>query len=159
MTLAPKYLLGDADVARCIVTGYHLLEPDLPPGLNERIAARLDALESNPAAAVTEAVPELWQVLDHPAVRGALVSLLGPDYEVQAHRHWHCKPPGSGHMAWHQDGANNRDLRLNRLLGLYYPADVTPEMGPTVIVPATGGQPARSRSPEGGSGLTARRPA
>ncbi len=40
-------------------------------------------------------------------------------------------------MAWHQDGASNRDLRLNRLLGLYYPADVTPEMGPTVIVPAT----------------------
>ena len=109
----------------------------MPTGLNESIAAQLDALDHNPGDAITETVPELWQVLDHPAVRGVLISLLGLDYEVQSHRHWHCKQPDSPHMNWHQDGLNNRDLLLNRFLGLYYPTDITPDMGPTIIVPGT----------------------
>ena len=31
----------------------------------------------------------------------------------------------------------NRDIHLNRFLGLYYPRDITPDMGPTVILPGT----------------------
>lgn len=135
--MSEQYLLNDAEVARFLVTGYHLVEPELPVGLNENIAAQLDALATNPGDAITEAVPELCQVLEHPAVTGALSSLLGPDYEVQPHRHWHCKQPDSPHMNWHQDGLNNRDILLNRFLGLYYPTDVTPNMGPTIIVPGT----------------------
>ena len=131
------FLLSDAEVAQFIVNGYHVVEPDLAAGLNESIAAQLDGLESNPGDAITDSIPELLQVLEHAEVRGVLVSLLGPDFEVQSHRHWHCKPAGSGGMQWHQDGTNNRDLRLNRFLGLYYPRDVTPDMGPTVIVPGT----------------------
>ena len=93
-----EHLLSDVEVARFLVNGYHLVEPDLPPGLNEEIAARLDDLGANPGDGITETVAELWQVLDHPAVRGALTSLLGEDYTVNSHRHWHCKLPGSGHM-------------------------------------------------------------
>ena len=132
-----EHLLNDAEVAQFLVTGYHIVEPELAAGVNDTIAQKLEALESNPGDAVTEAVPELWQVLEHPAVTGALTSLLGVGYEVQAHRHWHCKQPRSGYMHWHQDGTNNRDMRLNRFLGLYYPTDITPDMGPTVIVPGT----------------------
>ena len=131
------FLLSDGEVAEFIVKGYHLVEPELPAGLNESIANQLDALNHNPGDAITEAVPELWQVLDHPRVQGALISLLGKEYEVQSHRHWHCKQPHSGHMNWHQDGLNNRDTLINRFLGLYYPTDITPDMGPTVIVPGT----------------------
>ena len=40
-------------------------------------------------------------------------------------------------MQWHQDSTNDRDTRINRFLGLYYPRDVTPDMGPTMIVPGT----------------------
>lgn len=132
-----SFLLSDGEVAKFIVKGYHLVEPELPAGLNESIADQLDALDHNPGDAITEAVPELWQVLDHPQVKGALISLLGYEYEVQSHRHWHCKQPHSGHMNWHQDGLNNRDTLINRFLGLYYPTDITPDMGPTVIVPGT----------------------
>lgn len=132
-----QYLLSDVDVAKFITTGYHLVEPELPAGLNENIAAQLDALDHNPGDAITETVPELLQVLEHPQVQGALTSLLGADYEVQPHRHWHCKQPHSGHMNWHQDGLNNRDTLINRFLGLYYPTDITPDMGPTMIVPGT----------------------
>ena len=132
-----QYLLSDADVANFIVNGYHIAQPELPAGLNQTIAAQLDTLDHNPGDAITETVPELWQVLDHPAVTGVLVSLLGTDYEVQSHRHWHCKQPGAGHMNWHQDSTNNRDTDINHFLGLYYPTDITPDMGPTIIVPGT----------------------
>ena len=135
--ISAKYLLNDVDVARFLVNGYHVVEPDLPAGLNERIADRLDALTANPGDAITETVPELWQVLEHPQVRGVLISLLGEDYSVNAHRHWHCKLPGSGFMQWHQDSTNNRGTQIDRLLGLYYPHTITSDMGPTVIVPGT----------------------
>ncbi|MCB0092681.1 MAG: phytanoyl-CoA dioxygenase family protein, partial [Caldilineaceae bacterium] len=132
-----KYLLNDVEVAKFIAYGYHIVDLDLPAEFNERIGAQLDALESNPGDAITEAIPELWQVLDHPAVRGALTSLLGHNYAVNSHRHWHCKLPDSPYMHWHQDSTNNRDIRINRFLGLYYPRTITPDMGPTVIVPGT----------------------
>ena len=133
----PQYLLTDVEVARFITTGYHIVELDLPASLNERIADQLDALESNPGDAITETIPELWQVLEHPAVQGTLTSLLGHNYRINAHRHWHCKLPGSGYMHWHQDGTNNRNTQIDRFLGLYYPRTITPDMGPTVIVPGT----------------------
>ncbi|MBV7329801.1 phytanoyl-CoA dioxygenase family protein [Chloroflexi bacterium TSY] len=132
-----KYLLTDIQVARFIVTGYHIVELDLPEGFNEQIAEQLDILDSNPGDAITETIPELWQLLDHPSVKGVLISLLGHDYKVNPHRHWHCKQPNSAHMQWHQDGRNNRSTQIDRFLGLYYPRTITPDMGPTVIVPAT----------------------
>jgi len=137
MTTDKQYLLSDADVAKFIVTGYHMVQLDLPSGLNESIAQQLDTLDYNPGDAITDVVPELNQVLEHPATTGVLKSLLGHDYIVQSHRHWHCKQPNSGHMQWHQDSVNRRDTSINRFLGLFYPTDITPDMGPTVIVPGT----------------------
>ena len=109
----------------------------MPAERNESIALALDGLDRNPGDAIIQAVPALQDVLDDPRVRGVLTSLLGIDYEVLAHRHWHCKLPGSGYMHWHQDGVNNRDPQIAVLLGMYYPRDVTAEMGPTIILPGT----------------------
>lgn len=134
---APPALLDDRAVVDFIVRGYLLLQLDLPPGVDARIAAALDGMRSNPGDAITDALPELHRVLDHPLVRGALTSLAGQDYRVMEHRHWHCKEPGSPSMHWHQDGKNRRDDGLDRFLGLYYPADVTADMGPTIVVPGT----------------------
>jgi hypothetical protein len=133
----PEHLLSDAEVARFVTHGYHVVEPPLAAGLNESIAIKLDGMTTNPGDAITDEIPELSQVLDHSAVKGVLISLLGPGYEVKGHRHWHCKEPGSTHMQWHQDSTNNRDISINRFLGLYYPRDVTADMGPTVILPGT----------------------
>ena len=52
-----SFLLSDGEVAEFIVKGYHLVEPELPAGLNESIADQLDALDHNPGDAITEAVP------------------------------------------------------------------------------------------------------
>lgn len=136
-TAAPPALLDDRAVTGFIVRGYLLLQLDLPAGVNERIAAALDGMRSNPGDAITDAVPELRAVLQHPLVRGAMISLAGRDYRVMEHRHWHCKEPGSPSMPWHQDGKNARGAGLDRFLGLYYPADVTGDMGPTIVVPGT----------------------
>ena len=133
----PATLLDDRAVVNFVIHGYHLLELDLPAGVNERIAAALDSMRSNPGDAITDALPALHQVLYHPLVQGALTSLAGEDYEVMEHRHWHCKEPGIPYMHWHQDGKNRRGAGLDRFLGLYYPADVTADMGPTIIVPGT----------------------
>lgn len=130
-------LMSDVDMAKFLVNGYHLVQLDVAEDVNDSIALELDGLDSNPGDAITDVVPDLLQVLKHPKTHGALQSLLGSDYEIQSHRHWHCRPAGMGHMQWHQDGTNNRDRRPNRLLGLYYPRDVTEDMGPTIIVPGT----------------------
>ena len=131
------YLLSDVEVAKFIAYGYHMVELDFPAEFNEGIAQQLDALQANPGDAITETVPDLWQVLEHPAVVGVLTSLLGHDYRINSHRHWHCKEPGSGYMHWHQDSVNNRNTQIDRFLGLYYPRAITPAMGPTIIVPGT----------------------
>ena len=130
-------LLTDIEMVGFIVNGYHLLKLDLPEGLNEQIVDQLDNLDYNPGDGILDVVPELWQVIEHPAVQGTLISLLGEDYDVMGHRHWHCKQPHTDHMSWHQDGTNIRDTRIDKLLGLYYPTEITPEMGPTIIVPGT----------------------
>ena len=134
---SPATLLDDREVVEFIIRGYLLLDLELPAGVNERIGKDLDGMERNPGDAITDVVPELHQVLGHSLVQGALTSLAGEDYEVMAHRHWHCKEPGTAYMHWHQDGKNRRDVGLDQFLGLYYPVDVTADMGPTIIVPGT----------------------
>ena len=132
-----KHLLDDMEVVNFIIHGYHNLQLDLEPSVNESIAHKLDLMERNPGDAICEEVPELNQVINHPRVHGALTSLAGNNYEVAFHRHWHCKKPYTPFMHWHQDGKNTRDYGLNKFLGLYYPTDVTADMGPTIIVPGT----------------------
>jgi hypothetical protein len=89
------HLMNDAEVARFVVNGYHIIEPEFADGFNQNIAQQLDQLSENPGDAITEAVPQLNQVLTHPAVLGVLTSLLGHDYQVAGHRHWHNLEPQS----------------------------------------------------------------
>ena len=42
-----EYLLNDVDVVKFIVTGYHIVEPDLPDGLNETIASSACSASAN----------------------------------------------------------------------------------------------------------------
>ena len=135
--IATEYLLDDLEVARFIVNGYHVLELDDVAQIHQKVADQLDVLDYNPGDAVIDTVTGLKQILDHPRVVGTLTSLLGDEYELNKHRHWHCKEPDTPYMHWHQDSTNSREMGLNKFLGLYYPADVAADMGPTMIVPAT----------------------
>jgi hypothetical protein len=130
-------LLTDDQVAAFVARGYHLVEPDFPEGFNASICEAISRLNNNPGNGILEAVPVLRQVYDHPDVRGALISLLGPDYRMNGHRHLHTNPPGSHSQGWHQDGTNVRHHQVWTVLGMYYPHDVPVEQGPTVIMPGT----------------------
>jgi hypothetical protein len=129
--------LTDDEVISFIIRGYHVVEPDFPGGFNEAIYEELEQLDENPGDAILQRVPKLQQVYDHPRVRGALVSLLGEDFQMNGHRHCHKNTPGTRSQSWHQDGVNQRHHQVRTVLAMYYPQDVTPDMGPTVLLPGT----------------------
>ena len=134
-------LLTDDEVISFIIRGYLLLEPDFPAGLNDTVYDEITEvfarLGTNPGNEILEEVPKLHQVWNQPQVRGALISLLGEDYRMNAHRHCHVSPPGMPSQSWHQDGLNQRHHQIRVVLGFYYPQDVTPDLGPTVVLPGT----------------------
>jgi hypothetical protein len=132
-----EYRLTDDEVISFIIRGYHIVTPEFPPGFNEAIYAELEQITENPGDAILDRVPKLQEVYDHPMVRGALTSLLGDDVRMHSHRHCHVNPPGSRCQSWHQDGTNQRHHQLRTVLAMYYPQDVTPDLGPTVLMPGT----------------------
>ena len=134
-----EHLLDDEAVLRFLVNGYHLVQTDFPPEFHAEVLAQVTEVmaEGNPGNEILERAPLLHQVYNDPAVRGALVSLLGPEYIMHAHRHCHATRPGTPGQGWHQDDVNTRHHQIWRVLGMYYPQEVTPEMGLTMILPGT----------------------
>lgn len=136
---ATEHLLTDLEVVDFLVNGYLVLDVSHGDGVDAIIAARLESLTTNPGDGLTDPdqVPELLGVIEHPRVTGALTSLLGEAFQLLPHRHWHCKEPGAPSLRWHQDGTNSRTTGVDKLLALYYPTEVTADMGPTIVVPGT----------------------
>jgi len=79
-----QYLLSDAQVEKFIIDGYLLVHTDFPAAFHVSICEQIDAVFAevggNPGNEILERVPDLYQVYTDPCVRGALVSLMGPDY-------------------------------------------------------------------------------
>ena len=87
--------------------------------------------------------PMLREVLDEPHIRGALQSLLGPNYYLHFHRHDHVNFPDAA-QPLHKDGDNHSHLSIDGMrryhptryvMLFYYPQDTPVERGPTGIVP------------------------
>ena len=133
-------LLDDEAVQEFIISGYVLVETDFPDEFHRSVRQQIiDVFQrrGQPYNEILEEVPDLHKVYDHPNVRGALISILGEDYQMNAHRHCHYMAAGETGGHWHQDGANKRHHRIQTVLAMYYPQDVTEEMGPTMILPGT----------------------
>ena len=155
-------LLTDGQVQQFITDGYLTVHADYPPSFHEGIRRKLDSVleqEGNPGNNILPRVPEIGDVFRHPAVAGALTSLLGPGCILNPHRHCHLNPPGSRGQTWHKDcyvyDHNLRHPRFSWVLAFYYPQDTTPEMGPSGLLPGTQFQrtisdpdPAVTREPE-----------
>ncbi len=97
-------------------------------------------------------VPELARLLDEPVIRGALTSILGPDYYLHFHRHDHFALNNEA-QPLHKDGDNHshnavdglRRIHRTRFAMLfYYPQDTPLEKGPTGIVPRSQYVPRRA---------------
>ncbi len=103
--------------------------------------------EFNPHNNILPMVPQLWQVLDDPAVRRNVTAILGDNYFVHVHRHPHIShgQPGKKTPAMlqplHKDGHAVKPRPRHRepwwLIMFYYPQEVTLNNGPTGLLPGT----------------------
>jgi hypothetical protein len=144
-------LLDDEGMRDFITNGYVTVHPDLPHVHEEiyRETAAIFEREGDPRNQILQRVPQLYEVFAHPAIRGVLTSLLGPDYVLHPHRHAHIKRPGQEGGRWHQDGRSGnfttkdhgwlfewrRHHRIRSVWVWYYPQEVTRDMGPTAVIP------------------------
>ncbi len=145
-TIATEYLMSDDEMASFVINGYYVVHPELRSGLNEEIYDAIGELPSNPGDRISEEVPQLMEVWEAPEVVGALSSILGADYEMFPHRHCHRNAPGTPSQQIHQDNLMDLQIsdgmvrtpnRVDLVLAMYYPQDVTRDMGPTCVLPGT----------------------
>ncbi len=131
-------LLTDAQMRHFIVNGFVTVTTTLPQEYHDDVFDKTVAVfdkEGNPGNNLLPRIPEIQRVFDDANVKGALTSLLGPDYYMQPHRHPHYNPPGSKGQGLHQDGGKRWSHHTRRLLAFYYPQDTPVERGPTGVVP------------------------
>lgn len=144
--LDPPVLLNDDDMAHFIREGYLTLQSSLPRAFHDTVYQELTPLEENGRLGhnnLLPCVPQIREVLDEPHIRGALQSLLGPDYYLHFHRHDHVNFPDAA-QPLHKDGDNHSHFAVDGIrryhptryvMLLYYPQDTPVERGPTGIVP------------------------
>ena len=91
---------------------------------------------------VVARVPGILELLDCPTVTGALRSVLGDGYVLHPHHYVHASTHRDqgfhqdGNLPWNERG-HYRSHRPNWAMLFYYPQDVTPENGPTEILPGS----------------------
>ena len=131
--------MTDEDVVWFCRNGYWILEGVVPDDINQR---SMDYLSSHAGhqSEPTEILEEDWfmdHVILNPKAAGAVRSLLGNNFTVPVlmsnHRGMRPAPP----QDWHRDGGSRYGPEVNYLQVFYYPQDVTPEMGPTEVLPGS----------------------
>ena len=138
-------LLTDEAMQGFVREGYVTVQSELPKSYHDAMYARLEPLEEDGLVGhnnLLPMVPELRELLDEPVVRGALLSVLGPDCYLHFHRHDHVNMPEKVQpmQAWHRgdgrlhkdgerhahhmvDGRRHHATRFAMLF--YYPQDTT----------------------------------
>lgn len=87
----------------------YCMKPDLPAAFHSFVRKECQEFKSSEIDPdslgnnILPKLPALQQVYEHPIVRGAIQSLLGPSYEMHPHRHAHVSPPGKQPQPWHRD--------------------------------------------------------
>ena len=134
--------LSDAALQDFIIQGYRVVQPTATADLHGELHRQVERVlaTGNPGNDLIERIPLLHQLFADPAVDAALTGILGPGYALYRHCHCHDLAPGNQAQAWHKDypfGGNVRYHHPRYVLMLYYPHEVTPDMGPTALVPGT----------------------
>ncbi|WP_327695726.1 phytanoyl-CoA dioxygenase family protein [Streptomyces sp. NBC_00459] len=137
-----RQLLSTVQVARFVAQGVLRLDGIVPGELNkEAPGVFAEGLPSVPyGTPVPKAFPEgsfARRLVELPAVAGALESLVGADPTVD-HHHVHTREPREGSaQPLHADALI--DLRTDAfdVQLMYYPQEVTADMGGTLIVPGS----------------------
>lgn len=137
-------LLDDQAMQQFIRDGFITLKADLPAEIHTSVyeqATKIYETEGNPGNDILPRIPAMNNILNHPAIDGALRSILGPDYLLHPHRHGHLNIPGSDGQQHHKDSyeadQNMRHHHCRWVMGFYYPQDVDAERGPSSVLPAS----------------------
>ncbi|MFD5592270.1 phytanoyl-CoA dioxygenase family protein [Streptomyces griseorubiginosus] len=137
-----RQLLNSVQVARFVAHGFLRLDGIVPPEMNEEALEVLAAgLPSVPyGTPVPKAFPEgsfTRRLLELPAVAGALESLVGPGPEIDHHA-LHVREPREGSaQPLHADALIDVRPDAFDVQLMYYPQEVTADMGGTLIVPGS----------------------
>jgi hypothetical protein len=142
---APK-LLSDAQVQAFVQRGFVSIaipEDELPSAHHQAIYDTANGLRdsegSAPQGDVWGAVgPLVEQVVRSPTYHGALSSLLGSDFVINATA-GHMHTTDMRDQQFHKDGTPLavRDHLPRNCICMYYPIDTVLDMGPTAIVPGS----------------------
>ena len=138
-------LLSDEQMRQFVTHGFVQLKTlAVPRETHDTIFNKLDEAAKTNGHVGNNAlptIPELRDVLDDPAVTGAIASVLGPSAILHQHRFMHGNHPGQNKApGWHKDsywGYYGR-LRSHRpwwAMIMYYPQDTNQENGPTSVLP------------------------
>ena len=162
MTAPQPIPLTDEQVRRFLADGFLVLDSGLPDDFHAAVADELHYCMKHespwPGDNVLPRVPLLGEFLESPVLRGALRSLLGPEFAWTPHRTPHNSEPlkdaatafdpfengprmGKGSVSgsgWHQDGHSRagraRWHRPRAVNVFYFPQDAPLAMGPTRLL-------------------------
>ena len=136
-----NYLLSDEQMRQFISRGYLVLRTDFPKEFHERLNAKLNEAmekEGNPGNNILPRFSEVGDIIQNRVVRGALTSVVGPDYTIHPHRHCHFTYPGRKVQTWHKDSYWGHQKVRNHhnwwAMIFYYPQAVDEEMGPSGLL-------------------------
>ena len=162
-----RILLGDEQVRRYVADGFLAFDTGLDAGFHAAVTdeLRVSMKQEGPLLGdnLLPRIPMLVELLESPAVDGAMTSLLGEDYAWAPHRFPHNSEPlaesdrsgtldpfqnsptmGKGSVSgsgWHQDGhskAGRSRWHTFRAANLFYfPHDTPLAMGPTRLLAGT----------------------
>ncbi|WP_188193959.1 phytanoyl-CoA dioxygenase family protein [Nonomuraea sp. SYSU D8015] len=135
-------LLTSVEVARFVAAGYLRLDAVVPDELNDQA---VDVLEAGIPAVpygtpLKEAFPEgsfARRLVEVPEVAGALRSLVGPDPTVDHHAVHVREPRGGEAQPLHADAIIDTRTDAFDVQLMYYPREVTADMGGTLVVPGS----------------------
>lgn len=135
--------------------GYVVLKTDFSTDFHDAMSRRIQEVmskEGNPGNNILPRVPEVQEVFRHPVIRGALGSVLGPDYIMHPHRHCHFTEPGRKVQSWHKDSywgyAKVRNHHPWWAMIFYYDHAVDEPLGPSGLLAGT--QYYHHRNPDAG---------
>jgi|GEM_PF-3109047 len=130
-------LLNDQAMQNFIRQGFVKIHTDFSADFHQNVYDRMTSIlekSGKPGNNLLPNIPEIQDVFNHPAVHGALTSVLGPSYYTHPHRYCHVNPPHTPEQNLHKDGYSKRHHRLRWAMAFYYPQDTPVEMGPTGVV-------------------------
>jgi hypothetical protein len=137
-----EHLLSSRQMAHFVAKGYLRFDELIPDDLNQAIMRDIDAgtVKSQPAGTPLSQCylppSAVGEMLRLPQVQGIIQSLVGPD-PLFDHQAVHVRQPHED-SAQHLHGDSTIDIRMHFDIQLmYFPHDVTPDMGGTLILPGS----------------------